>query len=72
MGEIFPQYATDLGVITEAYVRVRYGELPERLDEVSAVEAAWKRVLMEGQRLRRAGWGKLKTAEVKEVERTNV
>jgi hypothetical protein len=72
MGEIFPQHATDLEAITAAYNLVRYGELPESGDEVGVVEAAWRRVAEEGRRLRRAGVGKLKTAEVKDVERTNV
>ena len=39
-----PGSAADLGTITEAYLRVRYGELPERRDEIDLVEGAWTRV----------------------------
>ncbi len=38
--------------MTEAYNRVRYGELPETATEVEAVEAAWQRLRAEGKRLR--------------------
>jgi hypothetical protein len=39
----------DLAAITYAYLRVRYGELSETLQEVEAVEAAWKRIAAEGK-----------------------
>jgi hypothetical protein len=44
MIKLFPGSADDLSVITQAYVRVRYGEYPESREEVEAVEAAWRRV----------------------------
>jgi hypothetical protein len=44
MAKIFPEGRDDLGVITQAYIRVRYGEYPESVEEVDAVEVAWKRV----------------------------
>jgi hypothetical protein len=44
MIEIFPNHGEDLALITQAYVRVRYGEYPERREEVDAVEAAWQRI----------------------------
>ena len=72
LGELFTTQTEDLRVITEAYVRVRYGEFPESKTEIEAVESAWQRVLEEGQRLKRAGVGKLKMAEVKEIERGGV
>jgi len=72
LGELFSAQTEDLRVITEAYVRVRYGEFPENKAEVEAVESAWQRVLEEGQRLKRAGAGKLQTVEVKEIERGGV
>lgn len=44
MAEIFPGSLDDLTMITQAYVRVRYGEYPESRAEVDAVEGAWQRV----------------------------
>lgn len=34
----------DIQLITEAYLRVRYGELPETSQEIQQVEEAWERV----------------------------
>jgi len=45
---LFPNHSTDVRMITDAYVRIRYGELPETRQEVDAVELAWKRVFEEG------------------------
>lgn len=72
LGELFISLTEDFRVITEAYVRVRYGEFPENKAEIDVVESAWQRVLEEGQRMKRAGVGKLQTAEVKEIERGGV
>jgi hypothetical protein len=72
LGEFFTTQTDDLRVITEAYVRVRYGEFPESKAEIDVVESAWQRVLEEGQRLKRAGAARLQTAEVKEIERGGV
>jgi hypothetical protein len=72
MGELFTTLAPELDLITQTYVRVRYGETPETSAEVEAVEAAWRLVNAEGQRLKRAGQGKLKTVEVRGVERPGV
>lgn len=44
MADLFPGCLDDLTVITQAYVRVRYGEYPESTAEVDAVEGAWQRV----------------------------
>jgi hypothetical protein len=44
MAEVFPASGEDLALITQAYLRVRYGEYPESHEEVDAVEAAWQRV----------------------------
>ncbi len=41
---ILPASRQDVRLLTEAYVRVRYGELPETEAEIRGVEAAWKRV----------------------------
>jgi hypothetical protein len=72
LGELFTTQTEDLRVLTEAYVRVRYGEYPENTAEIEAVESAWQRIQEEGQRLKRAGAGKLQTAEVKEIQRGGV
>ncbi len=72
MGELFSALIADLELITQAYVRVRYGEIPETAGEIEAVEAAWKRINEEGQQLKRAGQGKLKTVEVQSVEKPGV
>lgn len=53
LGALFPARAADLATITHAYLKVRYGELPETREEVRAVEAAWKQVREEGERVRR-------------------
>lgn len=62
MGELLPGQMDDLGRITEAYVQVRYGELPETQAEVEAIEAAWRRVALAGRRLRRSRLPQLKKA----------
>lgn len=41
----FPECQEDLARITEAYVAVHYGELPERPEELEAVREAWERLL---------------------------
>jgi len=41
---LFPGMKGELGLITEAYLKVRYGDLPELSEEVDAVEQAWQRV----------------------------
>jgi len=70
LGELFPARTAEIQTITQAYVRVRYGELPEDDREMDAIEDAWTEIQAEGRRLKRAGVGKLKTADVKEVERS--
>jgi hypothetical protein len=45
----FPDSQAALALITQAYQRIRYGELPETQDEVDAIENAWKMVTLEGQ-----------------------
>lgn len=70
LGELFTDLHSDLVVITDAYVKVRYGKYPEEQEEVEAVESSWRRIEVEGKRLKRTGQHKLKTAETKEVQRT--
>jgi len=70
LGELFTDLNSDLAVITEAYIKVRYGKYPEEQRELEAVEASWRRIEAEGKKLKRTGQHKLKTAETKEVQRT--
>lgn len=42
--EAWPEYPAETRLITEAYNRVRYGELPETQAELDEIEAAWKRL----------------------------
>lgn len=41
---LFPGLEMELNTITQAYLRVRYGELPETREEVVEVETAWNHV----------------------------
>lgn len=50
---IFPSLSEELSTITEAYLRVRYGELPESKQEVEIVEEAWRRVRALGRNILR-------------------
>ncbi len=47
----FPLFGEQVSLITRAYLRVRYGELPETNKEVSAVEEAWKQVETAGKEM---------------------
>jgi hypothetical protein len=51
LAELFPTLGDDLEVITHAYLRIRYGELPETRQEVDQVETAWRRVHTAGNLL---------------------
>ena len=50
----FPSLQTELALITDSYVRVRYGEFPETHEQVEDVEAAWSRIQAEGRQLKRS------------------
>ena len=49
LSDIFTARRDDLELITQAYVRVRYGELPETQGEVDAIQSAWQRISSEGE-----------------------
>ena len=51
---LFPGFKGELELITEAYLRVRYGDLPENKDEVFAIDAAWRKVAATGQEMVKA------------------
>lgn len=44
LAKAFPGSDADVARITEAYVGVHYGELPERPEELAAIQAAWERI----------------------------
>ena len=50
----FPSLQTELALITDSYVRVRYGEFPETHEEVEDVETAWSRIQAEAKQLKRS------------------
>jgi hypothetical protein len=41
---LIPEESAGLGLITQAYLKIRYGEYPESRQEVQEVETAWGRV----------------------------
>ena len=47
--QCFPGQEMTVGIITQAYISVRYGELPESHQEVVAVDGAWKQVQQIGK-----------------------
>jgi Domain of unknown function (DUF4129) len=51
---LFPGLKGDLVMITEAYLRVRYGDMPETKEEVESIELAWKDVLTTGKDMLKA------------------
>jgi len=51
LGRIMPLHTEALALLTDAYVRVRYGELPETQEELDALEAAWQAVEQTGRKL---------------------
>jgi hypothetical protein len=48
LGQLFPLAKMEARTITEAYLKVRYGELPETQGEVDQVEEAWQLVQKAG------------------------
>jgi Domain of unknown function (DUF4129) len=46
---LFPELPIELDTITQAYMRVRYGELPETIEEVQRVEYAWAQISTAGE-----------------------
>lgn len=51
---LFPNHFVEIELITEAYNRVRYGELPELRMDVQRIEEAWRRVREQAKNLRHA------------------
>jgi hypothetical protein len=44
LAQAWPDHTADTGLITQAYVRVRYGELPETEAELEELRQAWRRL----------------------------
>ncbi|MGD2143937.1 MAG: DUF4129 domain-containing protein, partial [Anaerolineae bacterium] len=42
--EAFPENQDEVEQITESYVAVHYGELPERREDLYAVRSAWRQI----------------------------
>jgi hypothetical protein len=51
LDEVFPGLENELATITEAYLRVRYGEFPENRKEIADVETAWEQVHVQGHKM---------------------
>lgn len=60
---VFPGLSEDLRIITDAYIRVRYGEYPETQQQVDAVEKAWLRVRAYGETHRQKLMGRHEFAQ---------
>jgi hypothetical protein len=44
LARAWPDHTADSRLITEAFIRIRYGELPETAEELEAIRAAWRRL----------------------------
>ncbi len=44
LAELWPSNRADARLITEAYIKVRYGEVPETEAELQAIRQAWRRL----------------------------
>jgi hypothetical protein len=44
LGRVWPENAAEARLITDAFIRVRYGELPETAEELAAIRTAWRRL----------------------------
>ena len=44
LNESWPGKSAHIRTITEAYVRVHYGELPESSEELDAIRSAWEEI----------------------------
>lgn len=44
LAKVWPEHRRDSQLITEAYVKVRYGEVPETREELDVIRRAWQRL----------------------------
>ncbi len=49
ISQVLPETAPELKLVTDAYIQVRYGEIPEQESEVGQVLAAWKTIREKAQ-----------------------
>jgi hypothetical protein len=44
LAQVWPEHAAEARLITEAFIRIRYGELPETSEELEQIRQAWRRL----------------------------
>lgn len=44
LARVWPEHTAESGLITEAFVQVRYGEVPETAEELEVIRSAWQRL----------------------------
>ena len=44
LGRVWPDHLPEARLITESFIRVRYGEAPETAEELEQIRAAWRRL----------------------------
>lgn len=44
LAQVWPEHASEARLITEAFIRVRYGEFPETKEELESIRQAWGRL----------------------------
>jgi hypothetical protein len=44
LAQWWPHHPVEVRLITDAYVKLRYGEIPETTDELAAIWLAWQRL----------------------------
>jgi hypothetical protein len=64
-----PGLSAELGLITQAYVRVRYGEIPETQAEIESLKEAWVRIDAQGQQLKKQARQAARLAEFEHKEK---
>jgi hypothetical protein len=57
---LFPGADHTLEIITQAYIKVRYGELPETYEEVQQVLMGWEQLKIQGRKIHSANRRKLR------------
>ena len=66
-----PGLGDELALITRAYVRVRYGEVPESPADIQAIETAWQRIESQGPELIKQARQAARLAEIEQKEKQN-
>lgn len=50
-GVVLPEQKEEIEMLTKAYLKVRYGELPESEKEIKDIEIAWKKINLAGKEI---------------------